>query len=675
MSRYPGGIIRKTPVTPAGPFQNGTAPGVWTLADAAYWTKQGLWPIAGNAQPAIEDYFSTYLYTGNGSTQTITNGIDLSGQGGMVWIKARNSAQSNIVFDTNRGVENRLVTNADIAQSTLSGSLTAFNSNGFALGNFASTNNSGTTYASWTFREAPKFFDVVTYTGNGVSGRQIAHNLGSTPGCIMIKATSVGGTPSGWISPADWWVYHRGLPSPSNFSLRLNTTAAQNNSGGLVATSTTFTVYGATPDSVLADNVSGVQYVAYLYAHDTASDGLIQCGGYTGNGSTAGPTVNLGWEAQWVLIKSASSGAGPNSWVLFDNMRGMAVTSSNMFLSPNLSAAEQGPVDWVQANATGFQIRNVTGSMLNQSGEAYVYIAIRRGPMKTPTLGTSVFNAQAGLTTDANKITTGFVTDWFWERGNYTGTGDFQCSQRLTQTALTFTSTAAEGGPYSAGYLMFDYNDGFLSNLSGNINPGLMYGFRRAPGFFDVVCLNSTTSAAQVIQHNLGVAPQIIISKRRNGTSSWQTMDATNYLRLNTDQADLGVPTYHTFTSTSFSIDAGACSSGENWVFYLFASAPGVSKVGTYTGNGSSQTINCAFTTGARFVLIKRTDSTGDWYVWDSARGIVAGNDPYLALNTTAAQVTSNDSVDTDNTGFIVNQVAASNVNVNAATYIFLAIA
>ena len=110
-------------------------------------------------------------------------------------------------------------------------------------------------------------------------------------------------------------------------------------------------------------------------------------------------------------------------------------------------------------------------------------------------------------------------------------------------------------------------------------------------------------------------------------------------------------------------------------VAYLFASCPGVSKVGSYTGNGSSQTINCAFTTGARFVLIKRTDSTGDWYVWDSARGIVAGNDPYVRLNLADVEVTTNDSVDTDNTGFIVNQVAASNVNVNAATYIFLAIA
>jgi hypothetical protein len=73
--------------------------------------------------------------------------------------------------------------------------------------------------------------------------------------------------------------------------------------------------------------------------------------------------------------------------------------------------------------------------------------------------------------------------------------------------------------------------------------------------------------------------------------------------------------------------------------------------------------------------MIKRTDSTGDWYVWDSARGIVAGNDPHLSLNTTAAEVTTDDSVDTDNSGFIVNQLAATNVNVTSATYIFLAIA
>jgi hypothetical protein len=663
MSRYPGGLIRKTPVTPAGPFQNGAAPGVWTLAEASFWTKQGLWPIAGNEQLVVEDVFSTWLYTGNSSTQTITNGINLSGQGGLVWLKARNSAENNFLFDTNRGVQKRLVSNSTADEFELSDGLSAFNSNGFTLGSGYTANGSGLNVASWTFRQAPNFFDVVTYTGNGFA-RMLNHNLGVAPGMIIYKRTD---------SANNWCVYHRSV-SPTN-ALFLNLTLAQDPSpdyfGSQTATATQFPL--GTNDLT---NASGGTYVAYLFAHNTASDGIIQCGSFTTDGSGYA-NVNLGYEPQWIMYKPSNS---TGSWGMGDVMRGMPASTtttgagnSAQRLFANTSSAEGAETNYVcNVNSTGFTFHSG-----GYPSSTFIYVAIRRGPMRTPTLGTSVFNAQANLLTDANKITTGFVTDWFWERGAYNspGVSSFQCSQRLTQTALTFTSTAAEGGPYGAPYLMFDYNDGFLSNLSGNINPGLMYGFRRAPGFFDVVCLNSTTSAAQVIQHNLGVAPQIIISKRRNGTSSWQTMDATNYLRLNTDQADLGVPIYHTFTSTSFSIDAGACSSGENWVFYLFASAPGVSKVGTYTGNGSSQTINCAFTTGARFVLIKRTDSTGDWYVWDSARGIVAGNDPYLALNTTAAEVTTNDSVDTDSTGFVVNQVAASNINVNAATYIFLAIA
>lgn len=130
-------------------------------------------------------------------------------------------------------------------------------------------------------------------------------------------------------------------------------------------------------------------------------------------------------------------------------------------------------------------------------------------------------------------------------------------------------------------------------------------------------------------------------------------------------------------TSAVFSIGASGDSnaSAATYVAYLFATCAGVSKVGTYTGNGSSQTIACGFTAGSRFVLIKRTDSTGDWYVWDSARGIIAGNDPHLSLNTTAAEVTTDDSVDTDNSGFIVNQLSATDVNVSSAVYIFLAIA
>jgi hypothetical protein len=97
--------------------------------------------------------------------------------------------------------------------------------------------------------------------------------------------------------------------------------------------------------------------------------------------------------------------------------------------------------------------------------------------------------------------------------------------------------------------------------------------------------------------------------------------------------------------------------------------------VGSYTGTGTTKQIDCGFTAGARFVMIKRTDSTGDWYVWDSARGIVAGNDPYLLLNSTAAEVTSTDYIDTYSAGFEISSTAPVAINANGGTYLFLAIA
>ena len=115
--------------------------------------------------------------------------------------------------------------------------------------------------------------------------------------------------------------------------------------------------------------------------------------------------------------------------------------------------------------------------------------------------------------------------------------------------------------------------------------------------------------------------------------------------------------------------------SGQNFVAYLFATCPGVSKVGTYTGTGAAQTINCGFTAGSRFVMIKRADSTGDWFVWDSARGIIPANDPYLRLNLTAAEVTGTDYVDTTTVGFDITSTAPAAINANGGTYIFLAIA
>jgi hypothetical protein len=121
--------------------------------------------------------------------------------------------------------------------------------------------------------------------------------------------------------------------------------------------------------------------------------------------------------------------------------------------------------------------------------------------------------------------------------------------------------------------------------------------------------------------------------------------------------------------------DSAINGASRTYVNYLFATCAGVSKVGSYTGTGALQTVNCGFTSGARFVLIKRTDSTGDWWTYDSARGITSGNDPYLFLNSTAAEVTGTNYVDTDSTGFKVTAAAPAGLNASGGSYIFFAVA
>lgn len=221
-------------------------------------------------------------------------------------------------------------------------------------------------------------------------------------------------------------------------------------------------------------------------------------------------------------------------------------------------------------------------------------------------------------------------------------------------------------------------------NTSLSATP-VVWNFGRAPGFFDVVCYTGTGSNTTVT-HNLGVVPEMMIVKGRNSSLDWlvyhtgMPTPATNIIYLNDTSAKLNDSgTWNATNPTSAVFSVGTASPVNqntiNFVAYLFATCAGVSKVGSYTGNGSSQTIACGFAAGSRWVMIKRTNSAGDWYVWDSARGIIAGNDPHLSLNTTVAEVTTDDSVDTDNSGFIVNQVSATNVNVTSSNYIFLAIA
>ena len=187
--------------------------------------------------------------------------------------------------------------------------------------------------------------------------------------------------------------------------------------------------------------------------------------------------------------------------------------------------------------------------------------------------------------------------------------------------------------------------------------------------------------------HNLAVVPELMIFKVRASISdSWQvycralSVSGEDYVILSdTAAAQTNGNTRFTGapTSTLINLDTNGSvnGSGNTYVAYLFATLAGISKVGLYTGTGTTLQINCGFTAGARFVMIKRTNTTGDWYVWDSARGIISGDDPYLLINSSAVEVTNTDYVDTYSAGFEISSTAPAAINANGGTFIFLAIA
>jgi len=620
----------------------------------------------------IEDVFSTFLYTGNGSTQTITNGIDLSTNGGLVWLKYRSGSAGSVyhhVYDSARGKSgnasfNYLYPNVSDPQGTGAFGPTSFNTTGFSLNDYL--NESTIPYVSWTWRKQSKFFDIQTWTGSGAN-RTISHALGSVPACIIVKRTD---------TAADWQVYHRSLANTEY--LVLNSTAAKaTGATRWNSTTPTSSVFSLGTDATV--NASGGTYVAYIFAHDaggfglTGTDNVISCGSFTTDGGGVG-SVTFGWEPQWLLMKDTS---GADEWILVDDMRGFGASPSaaSPTLFPNKSNSEGAYGDYYKT-ATTFT------SAAFSASHTYIYIAIRRGPMKVPTTGTSVFAPNIGNNVSGSGLiaNAGFPVDAHFEAYKDT-TGRFWFDRlRGDYNYLSTASTAAET---AAGQRQFANMSGAFFSGTFNFSSAVVYDFRRAPSFFDEVCYTGTGSAT-TFSHNLQAVPELMIVKRRSAAFSWTvyaaSLAATEIMVLNTTAAiQAGSDAWNSTrpTSSVFSVSPGSNStnaSGSTYVAYLFATCAGVSKVGSYTGTATTKQIDCGFTAGARFVLIKRTDDVGDWYVWDTARGIIAGNDPYLLLNSTAAEVTSTDYIDTYSAGFEISSTAPAAINANGGSFIFLAI-
>jgi hypothetical protein len=315
-------------------------------------TMHGSRSFSQGAGVDISKLFAATPYTATGSAQTITNGIDFAGRGGRVWEAGRNLASGGIITDTLRGSGSLLRPSSTSAETTLAG-YPLFLSNGYSIP--AGTWANGNTVASWSFAQDPRFFRAVPVTADASGGATFDTGLavGATLsiGQLEFKSRSTGA----------WPVYHRALGVSQQ--LFLNTTAAA------VTNANWISISGSVATVAAGKLTANATYIVYASAHDTASDGVIQCGNLSTDAS-GNATVSLGWAPQFLLAKSSSA---IGSWVMADSARGFTA-GSQKYLSPNTTDAETSFTNATEGfTPTGFTEANT----IFGPSRTGIYLAIR----------------------------------------------------------------------------------------------------------------------------------------------------------------------------------------------------------------------------------------------------------------------------------------------------------
>ena len=344
-------------------------------------------------------------------------------------------------------------------------------------------------------------------------------------------------------------------------------------------------------------NDSTQEYVAYLFAHDDSDEGMIQCGSYTGN-QTAGKQIDLGFEPQFVLIK-ASSGTG--NWYMFDTMRGIVTGGFDPFLRANMSAVESGAYEQLEVNPTGFSLSADTN--VNTNGVDYIYMAVRRPNKPAEEFEPEELFAVDTMGSAGDGKPPAFRSPLPIDMAirSDTGGASHEIASRLNAGKWLYTDqTAAESS--TTNYADFDFQNGW-SNSGTTASNYVSHMWRRAPGFFDVVTYEGNGQAGREVPHSLGVAPEMMWIKVRDRSNPWpvynKDLGNNGLLYLNTDaKVDTSDRWYYTTpTESVFTLhsDVDVNRGSSPYIAYLFASVPGISDIGTYTGNGGVQIIYCGF--------------------------------------------------------------------------------
>ena len=331
------------------------------------------------------DYFNTKLYTGNGSTQSIT-GVGF--QPDLIWIKDRDATDWHWWNDAVRGATKTIHSNTTSAESTQATSITAFNTDGFTLGNDGAVNRNNDNYASWNWlasntsgssntdgsitstvsANTTSGFSIVKYTGTN-SNSTIGQGLGAVPKMMIIK--NIG-------SSYEWCVYHEALAANQNLYLNTTAAAAESDVGDVWnSTAPTTTTFGVGGNKIYT-NYQSENYIAYCFAEKT---GYSKFGSYTGNGNADGTFVYTGFKPAWVMRKYSGGGsASGEGWEMLDSARSPFNVADERLKADSNGAESTGSNYYVDFLSNGFKCRTVDNAT-NNSGATYIYMAFAAEPL------------------------------------------------------------------------------------------------------------------------------------------------------------------------------------------------------------------------------------------------------------------------------------------------------
>ena len=573
----------------------------------------GLAVVGAASKTYVDDVFSTYVYTGNATARSISNGIDLAAKGGLVWTKVMNDTYSHALMDSARGISKNIRSERDNAEVTYSGNgITSFNSDGYSIGddqisgslNYSSSKD----YVSWTFRKAPGFFDVVTWTGNG-SQRTISHSLGSVPGCIIVKNLS---------SAIDWAVWHKGaaeLDATNTMPLNLAAAASTNNTyfdnGSTPPTADEFTVH--TSNRV---NASGEEYVAYVYAGGESQAATARSVAFASSGSNTG--------AQSLTIASSS-----------DTDLGSGDFTLECWFKDTAGITEHDTI---------FSMSGYTSSSSDTAINVYVYDQ-----------GIKIFDrVSGGFSLRTALARTYTKNEWV----------HFALTRSGTHNTVWLNGSAV--AEYTAGDAYSDGQDFYIggNQYSGGGTPN-EYGF------------NGKISNVRITKGEaVYTAPFNPSNEPLTTTTGGATASNVKVICCNNSSVTGSSLTSGTITSTS-SPTASSQSPFDDPNGFVFGSDgdENIIKTGSYVGDGNNPGGPKIFLGWEpQYIIFKDTQGAEDWMLFDSIRGIVTGYDEQKQLiNENLADVASTTFFDLTAYGF---DVTTSNnaINKSGDTYIYIAI-